>query len=252
MALFYFTLVCTWIKYVHTCKNTVWSLATARRRFHLCICHKIRTQRFPWKTTTEFGWVIWPRSLGARATTRALTRIQCSLAFEKVSICNSDRIMVEENQACGYTQTWQSDRCSRTNTPRSHINLTTPVWTRWASAVTVMWILKEKTLTISQRSRQDLSSCIQCVIQDLEQHEIRQHDVLKDHKSVWLSQYLSFSFKLWSYQKVWAISTSFIVKTETQNATMRGKHDANTCLRARRLKGARIPINCHGKHLGQK
>lgn len=126
MARFYFTPVCTWIKYVHTCKNTVWSLATARRRLHLCVCHKIRTQRFPWKTTTEFGWVIWPRSLGARATTRTLTRIQCSLAFEKVSICNSDRIMVEENQACGYTQTWQSDRCSRTNTPRSRKSTSPP------------------------------------------------------------------------------------------------------------------------------
>lgn len=175
MAIFYFTLVCTWIKYVYKCKkkqkNTVWSLATARRRLHLCICHKIRTQRFPWKTTTEFWWVIWPRSLGARATTRALTRIQCSLAFEKVSICNSDHIMVEENQACGYTQTWQSDRCSCTNTPRSYKSTApAPVWTRWASAVTVMWILKKKKLTISQRSRQDLSSCIQCVIQDLEQH----------------------------------------------------------------------------------
>lgn len=139
----------------------------------------------------------------------------------------------------------------------ARVNLTTPVWTRWARAVTVMGILKGK----KPHNQSEITTgfifmhptCNPGLTRGLLGTTLNtSHDVLKDHKSLWLSQYLSFSFKLWSYQKVWASSTSFIVNIQTENATVRGKRDTNTCLRVRPLTRARMPMNCHGKHLGQK
>lgn len=141
--------------------------------------HIIEAQRSPWQTTAGFGWVIWASSSG-RGHHKGPNMHTVESGLWKGLRLQHWPIMEEENtvnQACGCTQTRQSHRCSRTNTPRSRwVDFITPVWTGCVWAVTFIEILQENPLTICQRSRQDLSLCIHCVIlQDLVDDSLEQH-----------------------------------------------------------------------------